>query len=322
MIKFKNILFENVEYDGIEVRKPDEWERVPRKVYQKDMKKWIKEAKKLVKEINSGNWILPKNEKEYIYRGTSSVYPGWSIREIRKDREPRDTSQWLDRLLEKIREEFYSDIPSRRESKFGATSLSGREEVTRKYGPPHIVFVERGGKVYSRSQDAFSHTSEIEQDVSMVEAVVEDAKYESSYEEVKNELKVEFPYVHDYAYSLYNIKTGQVGTSFNGSIGGIVDLKKACKEAEEYFRQKKRKVPRSTSDVYMMFKKLAGFSKQTLKNFQRFYGRMKEGIYPDSMEVTFSGDTYLTVEESFWRHFIDFDFETQKASLNDNYKNI
>lgn len=116
-------------------------------------KKLLKESEreealeKLHEKLNTGKWIF---RKPWIYRGTKSD-ESIKVKDVssRKNRTPKDTDDFVDKLLHIIYEHCYSDYPKRQESIFATTSTGGAAF----FGDLFVIFPSKKAKISSRGGD-------------------------------------------------------------------------------------------------------------------------------------------------------------------------
>lgn len=116
------------------------------------------DASSFQEDVKKGNII---DSSQYpLWRGVSKKYKVDTIAKIkvRRDRNPRDTDENMDKLIEWIRKtRFSSKFPSRHESVFATTS----RHFTRQFGIPHMCFLPKQGTTIGFEKDSSHYISRI-----------------------------------------------------------------------------------------------------------------------------------------------------------------
>lgn len=270
------------------------------------LKKILRESKKDRKIANELEKVLHKryqdNHENLIYRASNRKIEDnngyWTIRPIRKDRRPRDTSKITHYFILGVEDAFYPDVPSRAGSKFGVANYNQSE--LNNYGRYHFVcFPERGAKVYSLPEDSLAHY------IGTLRHTMAD---------------------------LVNMSTGKASSDLseygatqkfveyiNQKYDDKLDHQKFKKFVENNFqkmRSELKKMKRDGKEVYDNFiKKYELLFQDLFEYFNNFEPGVKEG----SNEVLFSGETYLKIEHTFFEEY--FEWRGSKWRLKSEYMN-
>lgn len=89
----------------------------------------------------------------FIYRAEKDKIEYWKEKSIRKDRNPRDTLEWVDSMVRGIEDGHYPNYPKRRSSKFASSSTEGLDE----YGKIYYMFIKNDSLTGSLPYDAYLH---------------------------------------------------------------------------------------------------------------------------------------------------------------------
>lgn len=333
MIKFKNLLkliSEDRETERLKI--PGVWKEELPVAYKSDIRGAVYEAIDLVKELNKDEWYTPKKESLLLYRGVSGWNQPWKIKNIRKDREPRDTRKWVDELVERVRSKYYSEVPSRRASKFAASSEKGKREVGNKYGHPHIIFPEADAPIYSISRDPMHFMNSITKSGTKVMELMNSITRNSLTQKTKklrkklvSDLKSRAPSVWKFAKEL---DSGEIDFSITKN---PVEIERRANEARRHFYNNYEDEGGKLDDpvgssakmtLSDMFRGLCQFVGEIFDDIHAYFVNLSEGVVAESGEVMYSGDSFVRVEWRFWKFFIDYDFQEGKARLHQLVRSI
>lgn len=302
MIRLKDFLIENDK--NYKKKLPDEWVNSIRYPHRKELDKSINKAKKFVEEYNNGNWYEPKDIKHFLYRGSKRSEKWWDKGKIRKNRKPRDTPKWIDQFIENARKYFYPNVPSRRESKFAASSKSGRGEVGT-YGDIFVVFPEKDVPIVSHGNDQFTVVVEVDRSRATIKKIFKNEMSSSEVEDFNNFLKRENERIYDFLEALvYN----DGGFDFHFKFyKNLFSFNQKILQAGKKFQ---KKYSSSGDNVIQQLSYIVFEVKKYLDEVQE-----NKGVKPNSNEVMFSGDEYLKINWSFWKRFFQYNFDKKRVEL-------
>jgi len=108
-----------------------------------------------------------------LIRGMSKSNPTAGVKQVRKDRKPRDTDSEIADAVERYREVHFPKVPARQESVFCFTNNNSNRQEIHNYGTLYYVFIPDGA-VYWESKNVddftgsgiYSHLLRIQKDYS------------------------------------------------------------------------------------------------------------------------------------------------------------
>lgn len=108
---------------------------------------------KTLTELLENDYIIPDR---LLIRGSDKQVEKFKQFEIRKDREPRDTSRSTNDIIAALEDGYYPTRPKRRESKFA--TVKGKFEIASKFGSnTHFVFPHKTSNIVSFPQDSIDY---------------------------------------------------------------------------------------------------------------------------------------------------------------------
>lgn len=332
MIKFGNllndVLFEDKEKELLKIGHV--WKKKLPDVYKENLGKYVKRAGNLRDELNGGSWIVPTGKSKILYRGVrDKASVDWEVKNIRKNRKPRDTGKWIDNIIEQVRSKYYPNIPSRRKVKFAGSGPIGLEEI-KKYGMPYLVFPERNSNVHSLKKDAIFYFEDIKKAAIDIRKHVRGGKNymgeksSKAYKEViekfndKYEDLIELLKIFDFTGLIRDVSFGY---NWNKSPSKLVvecrefiyDLDK---NHDKFLDKEKSEKNLTKSKVYGKLSKAVENLEIFLGSVSSYFSEMRSGVEPNSGEVIYSGDQYICVHRDFWKFFMKFDFKNQRVGVN------
>ncbi len=228
-----------------------------------------------------------------LYRGSSVDIGDWKVRGIRKDRKPRDTHEYLQKIFDLVAEKMYPNVPKRSESKFAANSVSEAERYAASMydgsgGSVKVVFPEKGANVASFDSDTLTlYFGAVESYFNQI-----DWNLGSSVELTDNPIGKNQKLYHkfiDLALDVFDRKTHK--------INAFVELiKNHGEEIKSYAKKDKIKHEK-------LGEKVLG----AINTIEAYFEEMKSGITGKAEEVLFDGNKYLAIEKEFFEK--NFEFE-------------
>lgn len=224
-----------------------------------------------------------------VYRGSSYDIDQFQEREIRKDREPRDTSSITDNFINGVEDGYYPDVPKRSQSKFGTVF----KKEAKRYGDyVYVVIPHKEANVVSLSRDSIDYFYGFRPGVEKLQKYIEDElpKLSKLLEIFQNRYsdKRGLFYEEDGSYGFYELaknhwdeikgeieRLRKVGIPFNKEVDGL------------------------KSDV--SYKMLVRNIEKWKSGIEDYFGEMKEGVQSNADEVIFDGPKYLIVQQDFYR---------------------
>lgn len=110
------------------------------------------DAEELAEILQSGDYYGVDPDHR-LYRGVKgkSRQNTYDFYQIRKNRIPKNTSSYIDMMVEMIRSVEYPNRPNRKKSTF----ISGSKNIAGGYGTPHYVFVPKKANSWWSVNDAY-----------------------------------------------------------------------------------------------------------------------------------------------------------------------
>lgn len=280
MMKLKDILFET---------------------YEKTWKVSNENLELLQKMMRSRKYIiLPPNQ--LIYRGVGHFPNLFAIKNIRKDREPRNTSLIMHVAIEGLRQHNYPQYPSRNRSLFCTSS----KRLSYEFGDPVVVFPEKNSTMYYANEDTY--------DVLNFAGGSRAAVLLTNIPEVYNDLKKEhhdkLTYIRENYHEVYEILNGlrkirisRAHDIFNRDIDLLMREIKECAEwTGEWPKQILDKTRGPLVDLMYVIYGLYNLVESSVKYFKmldRFDPFKNKGE-----EILIEADTALVInEKKFSDHF-------------------
>lgn len=240
----------------------------------------VRKAEEVLKLLKSGKY---RNKRRKILRAEDRKHYPAAIRDIRKDRVPLDSKRVVHEILSAMaKRPEYSEYPSRKESKFGATS--DREEYLKQYGPNiYYVFPESDARICSHDEDAYYTMRDIgrllRSNLSEFESYF-DGKYdEIDYEDRKKR----YDKLQKFTSAVNNYEWDRLEKVIIQSLSELID------EAEKLADEKYGGVGFSAEDI------VEGF-----ELCDEYFDNLYLGVVGSSEEIMFDGDTYLAVDRNWF----------------------
>lgn len=246
------------------------------------------EAKKL-------NSILQKNFrtdlKPLLYRGTSDEIDGrWEVRDIRKNREPRDTLLFTHILISFLENTEYPNVPKRSESKFATTNKNRAEDF--------------GDHVYVVFPDKESNVANTSGDATMTYFDPFYSELYSAYQNISKNPKFykdKWPNLYKFLSSFYKFTKNEPDIK-------PTEFLTLLKNKWEAIKSEKDDLVKALSDSDNMKKLMV--SKSLENSFDRIYkyfDDLKSNFVENSNEILFDGDNYLLVEPIYFQTNFEWD---------------
>lgn len=267
----------------------------------------MKDILKEDRSLNELNRVLQEKfyntSKELLYRGTDKEVDRWQTFSIRKDRKPKDTPVDVDAIIAGLEEDgAYSEYPSRRKSKFAATS--GYTVDLFDFGDNvYITFPHETADISSLTIDSIDFFADAS--IYFMKAFgtfknVERRRGERFYE------SREFDTIYKF---LESYRTFKDSGNENTEVLKIFAEENWKKFKSEVMRGKDLKVDGTTRKFIQGCESaLTGINK-----IERYFNYLELGIKPNSFEVMFDGPEYLLVERSYFSD--NFKWDGNKWSL-------
>lgn len=228
-----------------------------------------------------------------LYRGSNVDIGDWKVRDIRKDRKPRDTHEYLQTTIDLVAEKMYPNVPKRSESKFAANSVSEAERYAASMydgsgGSVKVVFPEKGANVASFDSDTLTlYFGAVESYFNQI-----DWNLDSSVELTDNPIGKNQKLYHKFinlALDVFDRKTHKTNEF-------VEIIKNHGDEIKAYAKKDKIKHEK-------LGEKVLG----AINTIEAYFEEMKPGISGNAEEVIFDGDKYLAIEKEFFEKNFEFD---------------
>lgn len=239
-----------------------------------DLKSLLTEQKSVEKLNNLLQEKYRDDIRHLIYRGTSTSVENYDVRQIRKDRIPRDTPMIIEGIVSAYEQNLYSNYPKRSESKFGATN----RKVVSVYGSHQVVvFPEKDASVKSLEKD--STPIFFKPAFYSLKRVLEDSSFNRW---MKNLKEKGFKDLLNFFGLAIKFKVGNLNfDSWKNYLNK--NLNSVLKEVKKL----------SSSDLD---DSIAENVTYVFHNIERYFKQGKDQVGQNDDEVIFDGDTYLRVD--------------------------
>lgn len=248
-----------------------------------------------------------RTELPILFRGDPSGNTDtFQVRDIRKNRHPRDTEDKVDTFLEVYRKHRYPNFPSRRSSKFAVTLSDPKkkeQKISRinQYGDPYFVFIEQDAPVISRKNDSFSLLSPMRTQIKTGSRIAS-ALFKRKNSDLEQEIEKKYPELLDFLYLLHGQSHSpqEFGQLFDSNFEAIIEQ---VSEFEKY---------RSKVDSVALSHNIKRFC-AAFDYAKRYFEDAKFGVIKNSDEVMFSGNSYVLVDIDFFLE--NFRYENNKLMM-------
>lgn len=272
---------------------------------ERETQEMVAEISQLLKQYRNTNPILGRGE-------SSSGIGVYSIRKIRKDRQPRDTTTLVDGVVEIYRQKEFPQRISRRRAKFAISfkdieDMEMSRQALKDYGDPYVVFPERHAKINGYEFDTFSIFSS-------VRSKLDSASNLLTYPvDVDDEFIRDFvsDYLHYYRFLKHLSESDYDKTVkyFGRNFGNIVD------EARAFIENEPEAVPMGFGDseerkFYSLFRKGVKAFNKAMNYIHEYLSGLTTNIKSGYGEVLFTGDSYLAVHLDFFKEHFEYDSAT------------
>jgi len=252
----------------------------------------------LFEDTNKLSNVLPEFQTDIppsklLYRGSKIDIGNWKVRDIRKDRKPRDTHEYLQKIFDLVAEKMYPNVPKRSESKFAANSVSEAERYAASMydgsgGSVKVVFPEKGANVASFDSDTLTlYFGAVESYFNQFDWNL-DSKVELTDNPIGKNQKLYHKFI-DLALDVFDRKTHKINEF-------VEIIKNHGDEIKKY--AKKEKIKRE---------KLGNKVLGAINTIEAYFEEMKAGISGSAEEVIFDGNKYLAIEKEFFEETFEFD---------------
>jgi len=232
-----------------------------------------------------------------LYRGSNVDIGDWKVRYIRKDRKPRDTHEYLQKIFDLVAEKMYLNVPKRSESKFAANSVSEAERYAASMydgsgGSVKVVFPEKGVNVASFESDTLTlYFGAVESYFNQIDWNL-DSKVELTDNPIGKNQKLYHKFI-DLALEVFDRKTHKINEF-------VEIIKNHGDEIKKYASREKIK-----------HEKLGNKVLGAINTIEAYFEEMKSDISGSAEEVLFGGDKYLAIEKEFFEKNFEFDGKWQ-----------
>ncbi len=227
-----------------------------------------------------------------LYRGSKVDIGNWKVRDIRKDRKPRDTHEYLQKIFDLVAEKMYPNVPKRSESKFAANSVSEAAKYAASMydgsdGSVKVVFPEKEANVASFDSDTLTlYFGAVESYFNQIDWNL-DSNVELTDNPIGKNQKLYHKFI-DLALDVFDRKTHKINDF-------VEIIKNHGDKIKTYAKKEKIKHEK-------LGEKVLG----AINTIEAYFEEMKSGISGSAEEVVFGGDKYLAVEKEFFEDNFEF----------------
>jgi len=212
-----------------------------------------------------------------LLRGTDNEIKYFDEKEIREDREPRDTDEKTDVIVGAIEDELYPNYPKRQESKFAVTE--DRYDTASEYGSNvHYCFPHNSASIASLPNDAIDYLPNY---VAFgLRELLDSVEYTKA------------PAILGFVETYLNTKTS-TGATMNQLYSYV--RREWDEMLEEYNKLHGIRNTISDKDAANKLQDVGWF----IGGIQEYFDELEQGVRDSAGEVQFDGPSYLVVNRSY-----------------------
>lgn len=242
-----------------------------------------KSAQELYRTLVDDGYKIDLSPSQLIYRGVSSDVSDWTVRGIRKNREPRNTYPYFDMLIYQIEDHLGSRVPRRRHSKFA----SGKREIADEFGDVYLCFPEQNANIVSFPQDTYDYFYEAQDYLHEVAYDFYEIESDPSIETGNEPLDTFLVYLTKLVFDKNSVAAAYVADYIYNEHETIID------QAENYIQN-----TRGSQRLDLL--------EDAINSIWNYIDDMQPGVVPNSGEVIFDGDSYVLVDEEFFKEYFEW----------------
>ncbi len=234
-----------------------------------------------------------------LIRGSDHKVEEFKEFEIRKDREPRDTSRSSNDIIAALEDGYYPERPKRRESKFA--TIKNNRALASKFGDNvYYVFPHKSAKIVSFPQDSIDYINGLGPGYSRIRKYVSEGDFSIlfAFIEIMREIKQ-----FDMFFNEQVIKHKDL---YNFIKQNWPDLKKEIKKLSDLDIRSTKEFKDAKPQITVEM--VVSNYQNWIQGFENYFSKMIDGLSEGGnvKEVMFDGPKYLEVNQNFFQSNFDY----------------